>query len=373
MSEFNPKLTYLTAPRDHVLGDVLSSDWQKLTELRETEENVSPLDFFTSVQGSLDLALGTSLSLWASGKVLPKEIRKFHDEKKDQMELNYQTALHENLEFIKGCGLDATTRLVSQVGSLTQKSELNPSWRPLVLETWIRRGPTFASLPVIFELLGRKHQPVRSVPGKIGEETLTRLVCASEALRKVQETILNPHEYGITKGGRHYIRSLDGLLAEYDGLLTLHENIIPPDGTNVWHLPASPNMDFGKQTKQKCDLTTVIFNNSKPSKNGVVAYDVKLNPGKYNEKNGVRILSAMQIGCEVIRDNGVERKIGLNCDEFIKSQVEAFNDFRLVTDEIRFAIGMAVVGESLPVMHSLLHDFSGETECSLPAKYRISN
>jgi hypothetical protein len=236
---------------------------------------------------------------------------------------------------------------------------LYQSWSPYVIEAWIRRGPTFAMMPIYRELFSNKKKPFKGPDHKALSQSLLRLAATSQILRDVRDKILdNP---ALSDGQKAYIKSFDGLFAEYDALVWLYEstnNTVPTE--NIWHFPAPPNLDVSPKNAVKGDIVSVRF--MKGETVGFRLYDVKTKPiSKHFKQIGqVTRLTLDDIGDLFVKDGVKRREAGHQCDEFLNDYLEVVPDRNFSNQDRKIALVASILNIHIPAMDEFLENSTRE-------------
>lgn len=348
-------LTYLRADRfAPEFYEAISSDSERIFRAMKEGEEISPLDLHTTVQATIDLRIGAHLSTWGDGKTVPW--RQIFYARRDFAKQHRQENkfADENAEVIADIGFDNSLAVLAVAGMLKVRSELNPGWNPHLLETWIRRGATYACLPLFTEFFTRRVAPVRGPSSRNVDESLIRLACVSETLRAVIGKVLDTPAIPASK--RQYISGLSGLLIESDALTSFYEDGPTHEpGFGYWHFPAQPHMDFGPPSPLKGDILTLRMAADK-TQIGLQVFDMKLPPGQARSvSEGVMQITSAQIG-STINDNGkVKGRAGIRCDDYLDGHLDAFEDTRYDSPTKRMARAVSILGISMAEVHHMSH------------------
>lgn len=351
---------YASRERPEELFRGIDRDLHRFREAVDAKEAITPLDHQIMNQALLDIQIGNYLAAWAENQTIPPEVLRSSQGQVQDYEEDLQPIRALNGLFLRDKGLSYTQDMLAEFGSKKVDSILYPRWRPHVLETWIRRGPTWAAVPVLREFFSHTEPPTRNPNLKNLGEAMMRLAIMSESLRSIQQRAIDNMS---KEGTRSYFRSMDGLLLEYDAMLVGYDSVVPPDANGVaWNFPAPPNMDFGFGNTEKTDMISVLFRTHGPPL--FAMFNVKLKPVNKNIRHSGKVikLTPEDIGCVALINGEVTRKPGLACDNYISDYLDISpEDKKYGSEQSRFLQAMSFLGISFSYCEAALKE-TGEAE-----------
>ncbi len=339
--------SYLTSDRGPELRESLSNDIDKgYTDFLASGSH-NEVDFHLSTLGLIDVLLEDAIGYWRRGEKTPRTLRK-HARELLVAGADVELADKSTADFaIYNFGYEPVLDYLADLSMERTVSDNVSGYNPQNIENWNRRGLGYSAFPLYRNLFSNKAQPENKPSASLADETIVRLACVSEALRDVREHALQRHDFTI--GKRNYLKSLDGLLFEYDVYLHVLERLIDGDKVSRWALPSSPNIDYGpNNSSAKGDIIWLVFDKRNPVNTRGLLIDAKsaLGRKKYEQKggkSGVFEITAQNLGCVVLNDGELRLDLGALCDDYIETRKNIFNNERLETKEDRLALAMSVI------------------------------
>lgn len=339
--------SYLTSDRGLELRECLSNDIDRGHTDFLVSGSHNEVDFHLSVLGLMDVLLEDAIGYWRLGEKTPRPFRKYARKLFEQGAV-VELADKSFADFaIDNFGYEPVLDYLADLSMERTTSDNIASYHPQNIENWIRRGLGYSAFPLFKDLFSRKNRPESRPSASLTDEVIVRLACVSEMLRDVRSRALERHNF--TVGKRSYIKSLDGLLFEYDVYLNILERLIDGNGVSRWALPSPPNIDYGpNNTFVKGDIIWLVFNKSNPADIRATLIDAKIGLGRRRyerreNKPGVIEVTAQTLGCVVLNEGELKLDLGALCDDYIGTRKNIFNNERLETKEGRLALAMSVL------------------------------
>lgn len=325
--------TYLNTPRINFeqLTEVVSQEAEAVRTQAEEGRDVSPVEWSMVAAGVDDIEIWNRIYTWANGNTIPfnpaqmvKDPVYLRKQSYRMIQGNYKYLLKSNKDELSDP--DKTDRVLgalATLGSTRAESERYSEWKLTHFELWARVSPHIANLPVSHSFLINRDRPRKGPDAAVAFEAMKRAALTSFVLRSIWSVMLERSDPDSSFARK--IHSLQGIIAELDGLIFLNESEADFHSNNLWHFPASPNMDICAANQQKCDLFTIEFPNDKETPPQLYLYDVKMRdykPSPRPQAAGVNLLGANILGNHLVKDGQIIRQAGVLADRFIDENAE---------------------------------------------------